>query len=117
MPNLKAVGPDIVQGFWLTNFKSNQECLRRNLQKCLENGNVLMWITKGRTVLMKKEKEKGKAASNYRAITCLSLVWKLPMSVIAEESYGFLDTSFLLTQEQGYKFVITSRTKRMHEKI
>ena len=40
MPNLKAVGPDIVQGFWLTNFKSNQECLRRNLQKCLENGNA-----------------------------------------------------------------------------
>ena len=111
MPNWKAVGPDIVQGFWLENFKSNQECLRRNLQKCLENGNVLMWITRGRTVLMKKKKEKGKAASNYRPIICLPLVWKLLMGVIAEESSGFLDTSLLLPQEQGFKFVITSRTR------
>ena len=33
---------------------------------------------------------KGKAASNYRPITCLSLVWKLLTGVIAEEVYGFI---------------------------
>ena len=48
-----------VQGFWLKNFKSIQEGLRRNLQKCLKNGNVLMWMTKGRTMLMQKDKRKG----------------------------------------------------------
>ena len=47
-----------------------------------------------------KEKEKGKAASNYRPITCLPLVWKLLTGVIAEEIYGFLDTDLLLPQEQ-----------------
>ena len=70
------------------------------MQKCLENGNVKMWVTKGRTISMQKDKEKGKAASNYRPITSLSLVWKLLTGVIGEEVYGFLDTNLLLPQEQ-----------------
>ena len=80
-------------------FLSIQEGLRGNLQKFLENGNVPMWMTKGRTILMQKDKEKDKAASNYRPITCLPLVWKLLAGVIAEEFYGFLDTNLLLPQE------------------
>ena len=52
MPNWKVPGPDFVQGFWLKNFRSIQEGLRRNLQKCLENGNVPVWMTKGRTILL-----------------------------------------------------------------
>ena len=100
MLNRKVPGPDFVQGFWLKNFKSTQEGLRRNLQKCLENGNVLMWMTKGRRILRQKEKEKGKTASNYRPITFLSLVLKLLTGIIAEKNYGFLDTNLLLPQEQ-----------------
>ena len=93
----KASGPDFVQGFWLKNFKSFREGLRRNLQKCLENRNMLMmWMKKRRTILMQKDKEKGNAASNYRPITCLPLVWKLRTGVIVEEVYGFLDTNLLL---------------------
>ena len=84
MPNWKAPGPDCAQGFWLKNFKSIQEGLRRNLLKCLENGNLPMWMTRGRTILMQKDKEKGMAASNYRPITCQLLVWKLLTDVIAE---------------------------------
>ena len=106
MPNWKVPGRDCVQGFWLKIFKSIQEGFRRNLQNCLENGNVPMWMTKGRAILMQKDKEKGKAASNCRPTTYLPLVWKLRTGVIAEEVYGFLDTNFLLTQK-----------KRMQEKI
>ena len=84
MANYKAPGPDCVQCFWLKNVKSIQEDLRGNLKKCLENGNVSMWMTKGRTILMQKDKKKGMAASNYRPKTCLSLVWKLLICVIAE---------------------------------
>ena len=47
MPNWKAPGPDFVQVFRLKNVKSIQEGLKTNLQKCLENGNMPMWITKG----------------------------------------------------------------------
>ena len=100
MPNWKEPGPDFVQGFWLKNFKSIQEVLRRNLRKRPENGSMLMWMTKGRTIPMQKNKEKGKPASNYRPITCLTLVWKLLAGVIAEETYGILDTNLLLPQEQ-----------------
>ena len=47
--------PDFVQGFWLKKFKSVVEGLKRNLQKCLENGNMPMVITNGRKILMQKE--------------------------------------------------------------
>ena len=50
---------------------------------------------------MLKDKEKGKAASNYRTITCLPLVWKLLTGVIAKYVYAFLDTNLLLPREQN----------------
>ena len=95
MPNWKAPGPEFVQGFWLKHLKSIQG-LRRKLKKCLENRNVPMWMTKGRTILLQRDKQKGKAASNYRSITCIYLVWKLLTGAIAEEIYGFLDKNLLL---------------------
>ena len=59
-----------------------------------------MWMTKGRTILTQKDKEKDKAASKYRPIICLPLVWKLLTGVTAEEIYGFLNTNLLLPQKQ-----------------
>ena len=70
------------------------------MKKCLENENVLIRMTKGRTILKKKDRQKGKAESNYQPITCLLLVWKLLTRIIAEEIYGFLETNLLLPQEQ-----------------
>ena len=107
MPNWKAPGPDFVQSFWLKNFKSIQDGLRRNLQKCLENGNVPMWMTKGRTILMQKDKEKGKAASNYRPITCLSFGLEITNRFNCGRNLWIFEC----------KFVIASRTKRTLEKI
>ena len=49
---------------------------------------------------MQKEREKDKAASNYKSITCLPLVSKLLRGVIAEEICKFLDTNLLQPQEQ-----------------
>ena len=57
-------------------------------------------MTKGRTMLMQKDVDKGKAASNYRHITCLPLVWKSQTGVITKEIYAFLDTNLLVPQEQ-----------------
>ena len=50
--------------------------------------------SKGRTILMMKDKEKGKAASNYRPITCLEITNR------SEEICGFWDTNLLLPQER-----------------
>ena len=78
------------------------------MQKCLENGNVPISMTKRRTILMQnRDKEKGKAASNYRPITCLPLVWKLLAGVNCGRRLWIF----------GYKFVIILRTKKMREKI
>ena len=99
MPNWKAPGPDGVQGFWLKNFTSMHKYIRLYLIDCLENGTPT-WMTKGRTVLIQKDKDKGRDASNYRPITCLPLMWKLLTGMIADQMYNYLETNNLLPEEQ-----------------
>ena len=77
VPNWKAPGPDLVPGFWLKNFTSLHTCIANNLQSCLDTGIVPDWMTKGRTILIMKDPERGAAAGNYRPITCLPVMWKL----------------------------------------
>ena len=45
-----------------------------------------------------ERQKKSPAASNYRHIICLPLVWKLLTGVIAEENYGFLDATLSFLQ-------------------
>ena len=61
-PNYKQPGPGGVQGYWLKNFKSMNKTLRKHLEKCIENG-IPNWMTKGRMILIQKDKEKGNTAS------------------------------------------------------
>ena len=70
------------------------------LNECLENGNVPEWMTKGKTVLILKDINKGNVASNYRPITCLPLMWKLLTGIISEDIYEFLDKNDILPEEQ-----------------
>ena len=58
------------------------------------------WLTRGRTSLLQKDKNKGNVASNYRSITCLPLMWKLLTGVIADQIYAPLDQEKLLPEEQ-----------------
>ena len=58
------------------------------------------WLTRGRTSLLQKDKSKVNVASNYRPITCLSLMWKLLTGVIADQIYAHLDQENLLPEEQ-----------------
>ena len=66
MPNWKPPGPDIVQGFRLKNFSSLHGRVRSQLKECLDSDFVASWLTKGRTVLLQKDKSKGNITSNYR---------------------------------------------------
>ena len=70
------------------------------LRECLDIGFVPSWSTRERTSLLEKDKSKGNIASNYRPITCLSLMWKLLTGVIADEIYANLDQEKLLPEEQ-----------------
>ena len=80
----------MVQGFWLKNVTSMHTYLTQYLAHCLE-GDTPEWMTKGRTVLIQKDKSKGIESSNYRPITCLPLVWKLLTGLITDEVYEFLE--------------------------
>ena len=74
--------------------------LRLQLKDCLDTGFVPRWLTRGRTSLLQKDKSKGNVASNYRPITCLPLMWKSLIGVIADETYAHLDQEKLLPEEQ-----------------
>lgn len=100
IPNWKAPGPDMVQGFWFKNFKSLHESLLENYVDCLLSKQVPDWLTKGRTVLIQKDKSKGIDPSNYRPITCLPLAWKILTGMISEEIYSYLIEASLLPEEQ-----------------
>ena len=97
MPNWKAPGPDLVQGFWLKSFSSLHEGVRLQLKECLDSGFVPSWLTRGRTSLLQKDKSKGNVA---RPITCLPLMWKLLTGVIVDQIYAHLDQEKLLPEEQ-----------------
>ena len=72
VPNWKPPGQDGVQGSWLKNFTTVHRYLEKYFTECLE-GQTPSWMTKGRTVLLEKDRSKGRNASNYRPITCLPL--------------------------------------------
>ena len=61
------------------------------------------WLEEGLHCYWKK-RFKANIASNYRPITCLSLMWKLLTGVIADQIYVHLDQEKLLPEEQkGYR--------------
>ena len=99
MPNWKSPGPDLVQGFWLKNFSTLHERLRLQLKECLDSEFVPSWLTRGRTTLFQKDKSKGNVASNYKPVTCLSLMGKLLTGVIADQIYAHLNQEKLLREE------------------
>ena len=100
MPNWNSPGPELLQGFQLTNFSSLHERVRLQLKERLDSGFLPSWLTRGRTSLLQRDNSKGNVASNYRPITCLPLIWKLLTGVIADQIYAHLDQEKLLPEEQ-----------------
>ena len=74
------------------------ERVRFQLRECLDSRLVPSWLTRGRTLLLQKDKSKGNVASNCRPITCLPLMWKLFTIVIADQIYAHLDHEKLLPE-------------------
>ena len=99
IPNWTAPGPDNVQGFWLKSMKKLHERMALQLQECLDGRGIPEWMTKGRTVLLIKDKVKGNAVGNYRPIACLPIMWKVLTGIIAEYLYQHLHQSSLFPDE------------------
>ena len=100
IPNWKAAGPDGVQGYWLKNLSSLHDRIACQLNAVVESGDVPAWMTYGRTVLCVKDRSKGNAASNFRPISCLPLMWKLLTGMLSEQLYKHVDTNDMLPSEQ-----------------
>ena len=64
MTNWKAPSPDCVQEYWLKRFSTLHSRLTEHLQTCVVVANVPTWMTKGKTTLIQKDREKGNAANN-----------------------------------------------------
>ena len=62
-------------------------------------------------MLIQKEKSKGNIASNYGAITCLPLTWKLLTSVVAQNINSNLEEFDLIEHEHNGCKVNTRGTK------
>ena len=77
-----------------------QERIEFHLQSCITRGEVLYWMTTGRTVLLLIDKSKGNEVINYRPIICLPLMWKLLTGIVADEIYNHLEGNDLLPEEQ-----------------
>ena len=89
-----------VQGYWLKNLTSLLDKLVVYLQHFLDAGVVPDWLTRGRTVLIQKDKAKRSIANNYQPVTYLPLVWKLLTDILANEIYDYLEKKMFLPEEQ-----------------
>ncbi len=98
--NWKSPGSDGLQGFWLKKFTAVSKRLVQQRDDCLQQNSIPEWMTKGRTVLIIKDKELGTLVTNFRPITCLPLLWKLLTGIIAEETYQHRELKDLLPEEQ-----------------
>ena len=91
LPNRKSHGPDGVQGYWNKNLSAMHDRISNQLNECLQEESVPIWMVTGKTLLYVKEIEKANIVSNFRPITCLPLLWKLLTAVLADELYRHLD--------------------------
>ena len=71
------------------------ECMAVQLREFLEGKGVSEWMTKGRTVLLIRDKTIGNAAGNYRSITCSPVMW-----IIVEDLCQHPSLNPLLPNEQ-----------------
>lgn len=90
----------MVQGYWIKKFTSLHDRLANQLNDCFRSGRVPAWMTKGKTVLIQKDKAKGTVVGNYRPITCLPLMWKVLTGIIYHHMYQHLENHGILPQEQ-----------------
>lgn len=96
----KSPGPDRLQNFWLKNFPSTHYNLTRAFNKILEKPDLTpKFLTMGVTHMLYKKGDK-KEASNYRPITCLSVIYKLLTSVFNEYLYEYCENNNLMSFHQ-----------------
>ena len=57
-------------------------------------------MTNMKTVMLQKVKSKGNILRNYRSITCLPVLWRLMICIIADKMHGHENQQYLFLEEQ-----------------
>ena len=77
------------------------ERIAKQMDNIISNSeDISKWMTLGQTVFCQRDPSKGNAIDNYRAISCLPLMWKLMTRTIAESISNFLDVNDKLPVKQ-----------------
>ena len=100
MPNWKAPGSDKLHGFWMKKFTSPHQAKVKDLDECIQTGDVPNWMVESWTVLAQKDVRKQNAVGNYMPIACLNILWKLLTGIINEKVYDHLNQQSLLPEKQ-----------------
>ena len=99
--NWKSPGLDLIHGFWLKHFLSLNSSFLHYFNELLTFPSKLdPTLVIGRTVLSIKNPVKGNIPSNYRPITCLSVVWKLFTAILRLMLQRHLDSNRLIPFQQ-----------------
>ena len=85
MSNWNAPGPDGVKGLWFKKFTDLNDRVAKHSPACLNTGIEPPWVTKGRILLIMKDRKKDGVASSYRPIACLNIMWKLLTGINGDE--------------------------------
>ena len=70
------------------------------MNRCPQGSHVREWMTKVRTTLIQKDPSKGTATNNYRAMTCLPVMWKILTAQIKEDIYYSLRSRGLFPKKR-----------------
>ena len=79
------------------------------LSKCLEETDLPEWVTKRKTTLIQNDPKK-MPPNNYRPITCLLIMWKIPTAQIREISR----ISLTLSRHFSLSFIASGRSSGLH---
>ena len=55
--------------------------------RCIEETDILQWMTTGKTILIQKDPQKGTDLNNYWPIKRQQMMWKILIVQIREEIY------------------------------
>ena len=97
--NRKTPAHDGMHCFWFKKFTSIHERPELEINRCLLGAQVLKWMTKRKTTLIPRDPSKGSALNNYRAITCLHMLWKILTAEVREKIYNSLTRLGLIHKE------------------
>jgi hypothetical protein len=99
--NWKAPGVDKVQNFWIKHLGCTHSYIAEIFNEFQKDPKKIpKELTLGVTYLLPKDSSKSEDPSKYRPITCLSTMYKLLTSIIANRIYKHLEDNNILAEEQ-----------------